>query len=93
MVPLELPAVDPHPVSLPPAAEGVTTAETLTAEEEKKLESVGWRMLNLPLIVCHSANGMPFFFPLQKVDADNSFKPLIPAVQCATESHPADGAP
>lgn len=93
VVPLELPAVNPHPVSLPPAAEGGTTAETLTVEEQQKLESVGWRMLNLPLIVCHSANGMPFFFPLQKVDAYNSlWEPPIPALQRATKSHPAAGA-
>ena len=74
-MPLELPAIDPKQVSLPlasegvaPAAEGIAPAETLTEEEQKQLESVGWRMLNLPVIVCHSANGMPFFFPLQKVN-------------------------
>lgn len=66
-MPLELPAIDSKQVSLPPAAEGVAAPEALTEEEQKKMESVGWRMLNLPLIVCHSANGMPFFFPLQKV--------------------------
>lgn len=80
VVPLELPAIDPRQVSLPPegvtpAAEGVAPAEALTEEEQKKLESVGWRMLNLPLIVCHSANGMPFFFPLQKVS------PTTPSAQ------------
>ena len=92
VVPLELPAVDPNPVSLPPAAEGVTTADTLTEAEQKKLESVGWRMLNLPLIVCHSANGMPFFFPLQKVGAYNSLKLLSQVLQPETESHPAASA-
>lgn len=87
MVPLELPAIDPKQVSLPPAfegiapaAEGVALAEALTEEEQKKLESVGWRMLNLPLIVCHSANGMPFFFPLQKVS------PTTPSAQALTHS-------
>lgn len=68
-MPLELPALDLKQVSLPPVAEGVATVEDLTEQEQKKLEAVGWRMLNLPLIVCHSANGMPFFFPLQKVTA------------------------
>ena len=74
-MPLELPVIDPRQGSLPPASEGVAPAEALTDEEQKKLESVGWRMLNLPLIVCHSANGMPFFFPLQKVS------PTIPSAQ------------
>jgi len=68
VVPLELPALDPKQAVPPPIAEGVTPADDLTEEEQKKLEAVGWRMLNLPLIVCHSANGMPFFFPLQKVN-------------------------
>lgn len=74
-MPVELPAIDSQQVSLPPAAEGVAAPEALTEEEQKKMESVGWRMLNLPLIVCHSANGMPFFFPLQKVS------PITPSAQ------------
>ncbi len=68
VVPLELPAIDPKLATALPAADGVAQPDDdLTEEEQKKLEAVGWRMLNLPLIVCHSANGMPFFFPLQKV--------------------------
>lgn len=67
MVPLELPAIDPAQPGPSAAGEGVTQSDDLTEEEQKKLDAVGWRMLNLPLIVCHSANGMPFFFPLQKV--------------------------
>ena len=70
-MPLELPALDVKEVSLPLAVEGVLPADDLTEEEQKRLEAVGWRMLNLPLIVCHSANGMPFFFPLQKVTLRN----------------------
>ncbi|KAL0041640.1 hypothetical protein WJX79_010316 [Trebouxia sp. C0005] len=70
VVPLELPAIDPKLATALPAADGVAQPDDdLTEEEQKKLEAVGWRMLNLPLIVCHSANGMPFFFPLQKVQA------------------------
>lgn len=66
VVPLELPAIDPKLATA--FADGVAQPDDdLTEEEQKKLEAVGWRMLNLPLIVCHSANGMPFFFPLQKV--------------------------
>ena len=93
VVPLELPAIDPQQVSLPPAsegvapaAEGVAPAEALTEEEQKKLESVGWRMLNLPLIVCHSANGMPFFFPLQKVSRT---LPSFPFTALHPKSHTA----
>lgn len=68
VVPLELPAIDPKLAAALSAAEVVAQPDDdLTEEEQKKLEAVGWRMLNLPLIVCHSANGMPFFFPLQKV--------------------------
>ncbi|KAL0042382.1 hypothetical protein WJX77_010805 [Trebouxia sp. C0004] len=70
VVPLELPSIDPKLATALPAADGVAQPDDdLTEEEQKKLEAVGWRMLNLPLIVCHSANGMPFFFPLQKVQA------------------------
>lgn len=79
-MPLELPAIDSNQVSLPPAAEGVAAPEALTEEEQKQMESVGWRMLNLPLIVCHSANGMPFFFPLQKVS------PITPSTQVTFQS-------
>ncbi len=71
VVPLELPAIDPKLATALSAAEVVAQPDDdLTEEEQKKLEAVGWRMLNLPLIVCHSANGMPFFFPLQKVALD-----------------------
>lgn len=75
MVPLELPVVHSNEgVSVTAAAaaaaaavEGCPPQEVLTRDQEKQLDAVGWRMLNLPLIVCQSANGMPFFFPLQKV--------------------------
>ena len=68
MVPLELPPLEAKQSSSAPMADAVSHEnDDLTEEEQKKLEAVGWRMLNLPLIVCHSANGMPFFFPLQKV--------------------------
>ena len=68
VVSLELPAIDPKLATALSAADAVAQPDDdLTEEEQKKLEAVGWRMLNLPLIVCHSANGMPFFFPLQKV--------------------------
>ena len=70
VVPLELPVVESKPESttfLLPAGDAAPPQEKLTPEEERRLDAVGWRMLNLPLIVCHSANGMPFFFPLQKV--------------------------
>lgn len=70
VVPLELPAVDSHTdasSAVVPAAERAPQQESLTPEQAKQLDAVGWRMLNLPLIVCQSANGMPFFFPLQKV--------------------------
>lgn len=77
MVPLELPLIDPKKPLATSVADGVTQANDLTEEEQKKLEAVGWRMLNLPLIVCHSANGMPFFFPLQKV----------PHLSCIIQAH------
>lgn len=69
VVPLELPALDSsQDASSTCVADGAPPHEVMTPDEEKRLDAVGWRMLNLPLIVCHSANGMPFFFPLQKVN-------------------------
>lgn len=87
-MPLELPAIDSQQVSLPPAAEGVAAPKALTEEEQKKMESVGWRMLNLPLIVCHSANGMPFFFPLQKVSPTTPSPPAFQSALHATCQKP-----
>ena len=67
IVPLELPELESPSVASTLAAEGAPSQEHLSRADQKRLDAVGWRMLNLPLIVCQSANGMPFFFPLQKV--------------------------
>ena len=85
MVPLELPAVDSHTdasSAVGPAAERAPQQESLTPEQAKRLDAVGWRMLNLPLIVCQSANGMPFFFPLQKVSLSHQTPAVYPLL-CA----------
>ena len=66
-MPLELPAIESPSVASGLAPDGGPPQDVLYQADPKQLDAVGWRMLNLPLIVCQSANGMPFFFPLQKV--------------------------